>query len=70
MYYVLGGLVHVSFVRLCLVDFVVLLMGFQSPSVSSVLVLTSPLGSLHSFQCLPVYICMLIGQALAEPLRG
>ena len=45
MYYVLGGLVHVSFVRLCLVDFVDLLMGLQAPSVTSVLVLTSPLGS-------------------------
>jgi hypothetical protein len=38
MYYVLGGLVHVSFVRLCLVDFVVLLIGLQAPSVPSVLV--------------------------------
>ena len=56
MYYVLGGLVHVSFVRLCLVDFVVLLMGLQAPSVPSVLVLTSESRSTCSFSCLAACI--------------
>ena len=58
MYYVLGGLVHVSFVRLCLVDFVVLLMGLQSPSVSSVLVLTSQCGSPRSLSCFAACIAL------------
>ena len=56
MYYVLGGLVHVSFVRLCLIDFVVLLMGLQAPSVPSVLVLTSESRSTCSFSCLAACI--------------
>lgn len=56
MYYVLGGLVHVSFARLCLVDFVVLLMGLQAPSVPSVLVLISQSGSPRSVSCLAACI--------------
>jgi hypothetical protein len=34
------------------------------------LALTSPLASLHSVQCLAVYISICIGPALAEPLNG
>ena len=53
-----------------LVDIVVLSMGWQTPLAPSVLSLTPPLGSLHSVQCLAVFICVCIGWALAEPLRG
>jgi hypothetical protein len=52
-----------------LVD-IVLPMRLQTPSTLTVLALTSPLGSPHSVQCLAVYICVCIGPALAEPLRG
>jgi hypothetical protein len=45
-------------------------MRLQNPSAPTVLALTSPLGPLHSVQCLAVYICIYIGPALAEPLRG
>ena len=45
-----------------LVDIVVLFMGLQTPSASSVLALTPPLGFLPSVHC----IC--IGQALEDPL--
>jgi hypothetical protein len=52
------------------VEIVVLPMGLQTPSAPSVLALTSPLGSLCSVWCLAACICICIGQALAEPLRG
>jgi hypothetical protein len=52
-----------------LVDIVVLSMSLQYPSPPTVLALTSLLGSLCSVQCLAVYICICIGQDLADPLR-
>jgi hypothetical protein len=45
-------------------------MGLQTPSVPTVLALTSPLWLPHSDQFLAVYISICIDQALAEPLRG
>ena len=52
-----------------LVDTLVLPMRLQNSSASTVLALTSPLWSLHSLQCLAVYIRICIGQELAKPLR-
>jgi hypothetical protein len=52
-----------------LVDTVVLLMGFQTPSAPLVLSLTPPLGSPCSVQSLVLGINICICQALAEPLR-
>jgi hypothetical protein len=53
-----------------LVDFVVLPMGLQTPSVPSVLPRTPPFGFLGSVQWMTVSIYICIGQALADPLRG
>jgi len=52
-----------------LVD-IVLPMGLQFPSAPSVLPLGLPLGFLGSVQWLAMSMCICIGQALAEPLRG
>jgi hypothetical protein len=52
-----------------IVDIVVLLMGLQTPSVSSVLSLTPPLVTLGSVQWLTESIHLCICQALAEPLK-
>jgi hypothetical protein len=54
----------------CLVDIVLLPVGLQTPSVPSVLPLTPPLGFPGSVQWLAANICICIGQALAEHLRG
>jgi hypothetical protein len=53
-----------------LIDIVVLPIGLQNPSAPLVLTRASPLGSPHSVQCLVACICICLGQALAEPLRG
>ena len=52
-----------------MVDIIVLPMGLQSPSASSVLSLIPPLGTLGSDQWLAGSTCPCICQALAEPLR-
>jgi hypothetical protein len=51
-------------------DIVLLSMRLQTPSATSVPVLTPPLGCLCSVQLLAVSIPICIGQALAKPLRG
>ena len=53
-----------------MVDIVVLPMRLQTPSLPTVLALTSPLGSLHLVQCLSVYILICFGPPLVEHLRG
>ena len=45
---------------------IVLPMGLQTPSISLVLTLTPPLGSLCSVQWLVASICICISKALAE----
>ena len=51
------------------VDIVVLPMRLQTPSAPTDLALTSPIRVPCSVQCLAVYICICIGQVLAEPPR-
>jgi hypothetical protein len=53
----------------CLVDIVVLPMGWQTPSAPSVLSLITPLGTLCSVQWLAASICFFICVVLAGPLR-
>ena len=69
MYTLVGDLVLRSSGGIGLVDNVVLPMGLQTPSPTSVLSLTPPLGSQCSILWLSASICIYIGQALAEPLR-
>ena len=69
MYTLVGGLVPGSSGGIWLVDIVVLPTGLQTPSATSVLSLTSPLGTLYLVQWLAVRICLCICQVLAEPLR-
>jgi hypothetical protein len=64
VYSLVGGLVPGSF------DIVVLPMRLQTPSASTLLALTSTMGSPCSVQCLTVYIRICICQDLAEPLKG
>jgi hypothetical protein len=52
-----------------LVDIVVLSMGLQTPSPTSVLSLIPPMETLCSSQWLAVSTCLCTCQALAEPLR-
>jgi hypothetical protein len=56
-----------EFWGILLVDIIVLPMGLQTPSASSVFALTSPLGSLRSVQCLAMCNHICIGQALPVP---
>ena len=65
----IGGFQKGKLERFWLVDIVVLPMRLQSPSASSFLSLTSPLGTLCSVQWLAESICLCICQALSEPLR-
>ena len=53
-----------------LVDVAILPIGLQTSSAPSVLSLTLPLRSLCSVLWLAASICICIGQALVEPLRG
>jgi hypothetical protein len=69
VYSLVGGLVPGNFRGVWLVD-IFLPMGLQTPSAPTALALTPPLESLCSVQCLAVYICVCISQALAETLRG
>jgi hypothetical protein len=68
-YSFVGGFVPGNFRGFCLVDIVVLSMGLQTPSISTVLSLTPPLGSLRSVRGLTARICICIGKALADSLK-
>jgi len=69
VYYLDGDLVLGNLWGVWLVDIVVLPIGLHAPSVTPVLSLTPPLGTLFLVQWLAISICLYIFRPLSKPLR-